>query len=231
MKACTCSDLVRSLSVFIDGELEPSQALAFQQHVEACKACAARVSFARASRTSIHNTVKSVKAPEGFRSHVTGVVAEASAAQDRNVMAGPRLLSWRVTGPLAAAAALALVWASVAKLQDRAVEPSSPKGAAQTLASGTAEPARASMIAVDALVDSLVDQHANPLPPETTNPTEMARFDRFIGVPVRDVPRQGLTGQGQLLGARMVPLHEQRAAMFQYVMGNGRRVSLYVYNP
>jgi hypothetical protein len=29
----------------------------------------------------------------------------------------------------------------------------------------------------------------------------------------------------------MVPLQEQRAAMFQYVMGNGRRVSVYVYNP
>lgn len=87
------------------------------------------------------------------------------------------------------------------------------------------------MIPVDTLVDTLVDQHANPLPPETSSPSEIAQFDRFIGVPIRTVPERGFQGQGHLLGARMVPLQEQRAAMFQYVMGNGRRISMYIYNP
>jgi anti-sigma factor RsiW len=222
MTHAKCCDLARSLSAFVDGELEPSQALAFQQHVDGCQACAARVSFARSSRSSVRSVVKSVKAPEVFRVRVTSVVQQASEASEHgDVMTGSGMLSWRVAGPLAAAAAFVLVWASVSKLQERAAEdPSSPAAAA-----------RASIVPVDALVDTLVDQHANPLPPETTSPTEIAQFDRFIGVPVRSIPERSLEGQGHLLGARMVPLQEQRAAMFQYVMGNGQRVSVYVYNP
>lgn len=223
MTHAKCCDLARSLSAFVDGELEPSQALAFQQHVDTCQACAARVSFARSSRSSVRSVVKSVKAPEALRVRVTSAVQHASEARDHgDVMTGSGMLSWRVAGPLAAAAAFVLVWASVSKLQERTAgeEPSSP-----------AEAARASIVPVDTLVDTLVDQHANPLPPETTSPTEIAQFDRFIGVPVRSIPERSLEGQGQLLGARMVPLQEQRAAMFQYVMSNGRRVSVYVYNP
>ncbi len=36
---------------------------------------------------------------------------------------------------------------------------------------------------------------------------------------------------GHLVGGRMVPIYEQRAAMLQYVLQNGRRVSIYIYNP
>ena len=218
-----CCDLARSLSAFVDGELEPSQALEFQHHVDGCESCEARVRFARSSRSSVRNTVKSTKAPETFRVRVAAVVAQASESEAHaDVMTSSGLLSWRVAGPLAAAAAFVLVWASVSKLQDRG---------ADGMAASASSAANASIIPVDALVDTLVDQHANPLPPETSSPTEIAQFDRFIGVPVRNVPERNLQGQGQLLGARMVPLQEQRAAMFQYVMGNGRRVSVYVYNP
>lgn len=225
MTHATCEQVARCLSAFVDGELEASQALTYQQHIDTCETCATRVAFARASRASVRNTVKAVKAPEGLRTRMTLVVSQASEARDSgDVMTGPRLLSWRLAGPMAAAAAFALVWASVSRLQDRAAD--------ETAASAvTASASQASMVPVEALVDTLVDQHANPLPPEATSPAEIAKFDRFIGVPVRDVPQQGLTGRGELIGARMVPLHEQRAAMFQYVMGNGRRVSLYVYNP
>lgn len=228
MTHATCGDLARSLSAFVDGELEASQAVEFQHHVDKCEACASRVAFARASRSSVRRTVASVKAPEAFRARVTMVVAEARDGAERgDVMTGPRLLSWRIAGPMAAAAAFALVWASVSRLQDRGATPEQAEGTA----AHTASASKAAMLPVETLVDSLVEQHANPLPPETDNPTEIAKFDRFIGVPVRNIPQQALQGRGQLLGARMVPLHEQRAAMFQYVMGNGRRVSLYVYNP
>ncbi len=226
MNRTTCDDLVRGLSAFVDGELEPSEAIALQRHVDGCEACAARVAFARATRTSVRRTVRSVKAPEAFRARVTTFVAQAREASEQgDVMTGSRLLSWRVAGPMAVAAAFALVWASVSKLQERAADSDTTAAT-----SHTASASKAAMMPVENLVASLVDQHANPLPPEATSPTEIASFDRFIGVPVRDIPKQGLR-QGQLLGARMVPLHEQRAAMFQYVMRSGRRVSLYVYNP
>lgn len=222
----TCRELARCLSAFVDGELDASQSMTLQQHVDECEHCASRVGFARASRSSVRNTVKAVQAPEAFRAKMAELVVQAGEANRSDVMTGQRLLSWRFVGPTAAAAAFALVWASVSKMQDRAAEDAS-KGAPAT---HTAAAKQASMISVDALLDTMIDQHANPLPPEATNPTEFATFDKFVGVPVRTIPQDGRLN-GKLLGARMVPLQEQRAAMFQYVIQNGRRVSVYVYNP
>jgi len=37
----------------------------------------------------------------------------------------------------------------------------------------------------DQILDELVSLHANPLPPEPTNPDELQRFDPLVGVPVR----------------------------------------------
>ncbi|HNZ23020.1 MAG TPA: anti-sigma factor [Polyangiaceae bacterium] len=219
----TCRDLARSLSAFVDGELDPTLALELQLHIDGCEACEARVKFARASRTSVRNAVKSTKASDSFRLRVATTVAQAAEAEKHgDIMVSSGLLSWKIAGPLAAAAAFVLVWASASKLQERNLDKTT---------SSSPSTSQASMIPVDTLVDTLVDQHANPLPPETSSPSEIAQFDRFIGVPIRTVPERGFQGQGHLLGARMVPLQEQRAAMFQYVMGNGRRISMYIYNP
>jgi hypothetical protein len=119
---------------------------------------------------------------------------------------------------MAAAAALALVVGAVAGRGDRNHH---------QLASATNFGAAAA-VSLDSFLDELVDQHAHPLPPETTNLNEMAGFDRFVGVPVRP---PSLNDHSTLLGARVVPVRQQRAAMMQYVMTNGHRVSVYVYNP
>ena len=229
MRILRCSDLARCLSAFVDGELEPSHALAVQDHVDQCDTCSARVRFARASRKSVRNAVRSAEASDAFRARVAETVAQASDAEARTagtVVSG--LMSWRITVPIAAAAAVVLGWASFSKFQARSTEGSPALAHLQTTVNASSLPP---IIPVDDLVDTLVEQHANPLPPETSSPDEIAKFDSFIGVRVRELPTHGLQGQGRLLGARMVPVHEQRAAMFQYVMSNGRRVSVYMYNP
>jgi anti-sigma factor RsiW len=219
--------MLRCIGPYADGELAPSEMLAAQQHLEDCELCAERVRFHKAVRSSVRNAVGAVHASERLRARVAHALAEqqpAAAAprheeHDNNDVLSlpPRMLSWRVVGPLAAAAALSLVLGSLANKRTEAHGANSaPLGSA-------------SMMTLDTLLEEVVDQHAHPLPPETTNPTEVEGFDRFVGVPVR--PLHFARNQGTLLGARMVPMRQSRAAMLQYVLNNGHRISVYVYNP
>jgi len=229
MSEPTCADLARYLSAFVDGELEASQIVAFEAHVAQCEPCRSRVIFARACRSSVRNHVKAVQTPTSMRMRAAMAIAQVREAQAHgDVMVGPpRLLSWRVAGPLAAAAAFALVWASVARMPGTAVVVDAPQSSDQPAASAAA------MLSIDSFLEDLVEQHANPLPPETTNPSDVESFDRFIGVPVRTAATPHTTDlQARFGGARVVPVFRgQRAAMLQYTLNNGRRISVYVYNP
>jgi hypothetical protein len=200
--------------------------LAMQQHVEGCEDCAERVGFERSTRASVRNAVQAVRAPDLLRARIAHALAEhrdddnrsdeQRRAQSDVAVEQPRMLSWRVVGPLAAAAALSLVVGSIAHRTDEPRAANAPVGSA-------------SLMSLDTFLEDIVDQHAHPLPPETTNPTDVARFDQFVGVPVRPLTFNRF--QGTLLGARMVPIRQSRAAMLQYVLANGHRVSVYVYNP
>lgn len=226
MSDANCHDLARCLSAFVDGELEVSQLVAFEAHVESCEACQSRVGFARACRSSVRNHIKSVQTPDSVRMRAAMAITQVRDSQAHgDVMVGPpRLLSWRVAGPIAAAAAFALVWAAVARMPATATNASG--GSDQPAASA------ASMLSIDSFLEDLVEQHANPLPPETTNPDDVEGFDRFIGVPVRTASSPHTPDlQARFGGARMVPMRGQRAAMLQYTLNNGRRVSVYIYNP
>ncbi|RYE93508.1 MAG: hypothetical protein EOO75_04210 [Myxococcales bacterium] len=108
-------------------------------------------------------------------------------------------------------------------------------GPMQAATSGTASPAppaptamRASM-GLDGIVDELVSMHAQPLPPEVTQPDEVHRFDPFVGVPVE--PPKLQTFGAKWVGGRILPLRDSRAAMLQYSLAGGHRISVYVYDP
>lgn len=229
MTEATCSELARYLSAYVDGELEPSQLVALETHVEGCEECRSRVSFARACRSSVRNHVKAVHTPEALRMRAAMAITQVRESQSHGdvMLEPPKLLSWRVAGPLAAAAAFALVWASVKMPGYTKAGAEAQQAADQNAASATAA------LSIDSFLEDLVEQHANPLPPETTNPSDVENFDRFIGVPVRTVASpHTLDLQARLVGARMLPVTRgQRAAMLQYTLSNGRRVSVYVYNP
>jgi anti-sigma factor (TIGR02949 family) len=221
-----CHEVLRSLSTYVDGELAPSEMLTVEEHIEGCCECADRVKFERAVRKATHDAVSAERAPDALRARMALVLAQERQAQqpsswnapkDDVLSVSPRMLSWRVVGPLAAAAVLSLVVGSIA----RRTEP--------TQAASTSVGSAAGLMSLDTFLEEVVDQHAHPLPPETTNPTDVAKFDQFVGVPVRPVNFQ--RANGTLLGARMVPIRQSRAAMLQYVMTNGHRVSVYVYNP
>lgn len=84
-------------------------------------------------------------------------------------------------------------------------------------------------LGLDGIVNELVSLHAQPLPPEVTQPDEVRRFDPFVGVPV-EPPKLQRFG-AKWVGGRMLPIQSSRAAVLQYSMAGGHRISVYVYDP
>jgi anti-sigma factor RsiW len=84
----------------------------------------------------------------------------------------------------------------------------------------------------DELLEELVAEHPRPLPPERTDPVGVRGFEKYVGVPVR--PGGFGRAGARLVGGRLLPVHQERAAMPQYEIGNGaevRRVSVLIYDP
>lgn len=81
----------------------------------------------------------------------------------------------------------------------------------------------------DRMLDELVSLHANPLPPETTNPEELQRFDPLVGVPVRRPAFRPFGGDFN--GARVHAMRDRRAAILHYTVRGKHRVTVYVFNP
>jgi anti-sigma factor RsiW len=81
----------------------------------------------------------------------------------------------------------------------------------------------------DRMLEDLVALHADPLPPEMTNPDELQRFDPLVGVPVRRPAFQA--HELRFNGARVHAMRDRRAAVLQYTTRSGHRVTMYVFNP
>jgi anti-sigma factor (TIGR02949 family) len=218
-----CRDRARMLGSYLDGELEAAKLIEIDEHVTACETCREEVQLLRAMRGSLKRVVRT-PAPAGLRERIgNAMAAERSRAEAKEEAAvdslGAKaplvsLASWRTMVPLATAAALALVWGAAT----RGGQPASSE-------------ARAGF--GDDLLAQIVAEHASPLPLEAKDPDAVRGLERYVGVPVHaaSFERGGLNTH--LEGARVVPLHGQRATMLQYVVqtGNGpRRVSLFVYD-
>lgn len=151
----------------------------------------------------------------------------------------PKLIRLRYVFPLAAAAMLVLVLGMVKNEADSAGAPTArrldPNLFTAPLATADAfnAPTLASLEPLDQLVEDLVAQHAEPLPPETTDPQGLQKFDRFVGV---RVPRPKFTSfDARYIGARVHPVtrgkERARTAVLQYMLRNRHRVTVYVFDP
>ena len=87
----------------------------------------------------------------------------------------------------------------------------------------------ASLGPLDGLLEDLVTHHVEQLPPETTDPRSLEKYDRFVGVRVSQ-PRFDRLG-ARYVGARVRPVMEgHRAAVLQYIVGTNHRLTVYVFN-
>jgi len=218
----TCKDS-RLIEAYLDGELDASGVVDVESHLAACETCRERLALDRATRQSLKRVVR--KAPEGRPEGREGMRARALAAmlaeqargEVRRVVPDTGRFHWRTVVPLASAAALALFWGAASR------------GPLADARSGGA--VRAGMGTDDLLAD-LLHEHSSPVPPQWTDPSDVRALDQYIGVPVH--PSRFERNGALLVGARVLPLHQQRAAMLQYVIGKGasqRRLSVFIYDP
>jgi len=218
-----CRDRARMLGSYLDGELEAAKLLEIDEHVGECETCREETQLLRAMRGSLKRVVRTA-APAGLRDRIGVAMTAERVREDARTDAEVNALgakaplvslsSWRTMVPLATAAALALMW-----------------GAATRGTQGASTEARAGF--GDDLLAELVAEHSSPLPLEAKDPDAVRGLERYVGVPLHpsSFERPGLNAR--LVGARVVPLHAQRAAMLQYVVGTGddmRRVSVIVYD-
>lgn len=221
MTAHGCRDRSKLLSSYLDGELEAAKLIEIDEHVASCEACHEEAQLLRAMRGSLKRVVKT-RAPAGLAERMATAMSAERAREDARTDADAAALgasapvvslsSWRTMVPLATAAALALFW-----------------GAATRGAQPKAYEARAGF--GDELLSQFVADHASPLPPEAKDADSVRGLERYVGVPVR--PGSFERGGAHLVGARVVPLQSERAAMIQYVVGTGehpQRVSVLVYD-
>jgi anti-sigma factor RsiW len=223
-----CRKYTHLLGAYADGELEPSSVLEVDDHVSRCETCGERLQLDRAIRSSLKKQVGAAASPasEALRARIAGAMIAAEkhdarqnldsrAAAAREARAEK---SWVLRGavPLASAAALAMVWGAAAR---------GPIGRSTSNAAVSA--------GADFDLDDLVSEHSHPLPPESTDPKDVRAFEQYVGVPVRPVRFEQRSG-AHLVGGRMIPVRQERAAVLQYEIGTGvavRRVSILVYDP
>lgn len=212
----SCRSIRRSLESYLDGELEPPQMLEVERHADECQTCRERIVLDRSIRAGVRRTVAGTKPDAGFRERV-----KASLAAEREKTWGPPPAAARVRNSLVFAAAAAVAAILGAK---QLHDPNTDDARLPTR--GTAQ----ASVGLDAMLDQFADWHARPLVPETSNLSDLPRFEPYVGVPVH-APALSPFG-ARFLGCRILPVTDERVtAMLQYTMAEGHRISIYVYDP
>ena len=220
MNSSSCRQIAPLLEAFGDEELPTGQLLEVEQHLVDCATCTERVRLNHALHSSVRNAVRNA-APVNVSFEERIAAALRAEAQREEVVEGAvehealhsRMLSWRTVVPVAAAAALTLVWAgSTSRHQAQNNNDSESYASANT---------------ADQLLEELVDHHMNARQPQVTEPAMLTQFEPEVGVPLT-LPSLKEYG-ARFVGGSVVPVSNQHAASLRYIMG-GHHVTLYVYN-
>jgi anti-sigma factor RsiW len=214
----SCRQIAPLLEAFGDEELAADKQLEVEQHLVDCNTCGERIRLNHALHVSVRSAVRSA-APvmPGFEERIAAAL-HAEALREEGIdqivereAPHARMLSWRSVVPVAAAAALTLVWAASTSKQQARTE-------------GTSA---AHLNTADQLLEQLVDHHMYARGPQVTEPALLSQLEPEVGVPL-NLPSLKAYG-ARWEGANVVPVSNQHAASLRYTMG-GRHVTLYVYN-
>ncbi len=219
MNSRSCESSGMLLGALRDGQLDAVRTLEVEEHLDSCEVCRERSALGEAIRGSLQKAVR-VSAPEDVRTRLVAALAgqaarEEAALQQSAESSGGRvtmLRTWRTMLPVAGAAALLLAWGFAGE---------------QPVVHGPSDVLRAGF-GNDDLLRDLVAAHSR-LPPESQDPKQVRSVERYVGVPVH-MPQ--LPKDARFVGWRLVPVHGgDSAAMLQYELKQGQRVTLFVYNP
>jgi anti-sigma factor RsiW len=225
-----CQKYARLLGAYVDGELEANKTLEIEGHVSKCETCRERIELDRAMRGTLKKVVgDEANAPDksAMRGRMLAAMAGAKARgeardghDDVPAEKSGSVLGWRTLVPLSSAAALAIIWGSVAHAPTRASH--------QDL--GSTNVKGAGMVGDP--IAGFVEMHSRPWPMERTDRESVRALEQYVGVPVRPstFEKQG----AHLVGGRLMPVRDERAALLEYRIGQGasaQRVSVFIYDP
>jgi anti-sigma factor RsiW len=216
-----CHEVTSLLEPYSDGELQPDKIMEVEQHIEGCSRCAARVALDTSLKRSVQRVVReSAPVTPAFMARL-GAALEAEREREAELIESgppPRMLPWRTTASLAAAAALVLVWGATQKdgPGESAQKPNQPNTGEMNVS-----------VNIDQFIDDLVTYHLEPQQSAVTEPAALEQFDPEVGVPVR-LPRLQQYG-ARWEGGSVVPIRNRRAALLRYHLG-GHKMTLYVYD-
>src|SRR3954470_13736292 len=155
----TCRHFVPLLEPFRDGELSPAEVVDVETHLVECERCSERLRLAEAMRVSLKEVVRQgAQVSEAFEERIRLALTAEREREERMDPAHDaqvRMLSWRSIMPIAAAAAVVMVWAASAnnRTSDKV---SSHADIASTPAS------------VEKLLEDLVSNHQHSAGPQFT---------------------------------------------------------------
>jgi anti-sigma factor RsiW len=234
-----CQKYAHALGAYVDGELDAAKLLEIEGHVTQCETCSERIALDRALRGTVKKVVRlEASQDEGQKSamrarmlaamngeRARGEARKAEEREERVIASLPavangtsgdgKIFGWRTMVPLSSAAALAIVWGSIAHAPSRDVSTN----------------VRAAGLANDPLA-GFVDMHRHTWPMERTDAMGVRGLEQYVGVPVR--PPLFDKKNAHLVGGRLMPVLDQRAALLEYRIGDGdgaRRVSVFIYDP
>ena len=217
-----CRKVVTLLDAYADGELEPEHVLEMEAHLADCEGCSSRLQLEHAMKKSLRREVYAEAQPSAaFQSRI---LASFQAEAEREAVAelddGPRrggMLSWGAIMPLAAAAAIALVWSRI----------ENPIPAQANKSHPSHSEASTSPVNFEQVLDELIDRHIDRSSPEVTEPSLLDGMEPQVGVPVHfpSLAQYGARWQG----GKVVPIRNQRAASLRFLV-DGHRMTVYVYN-
>jgi anti-sigma factor RsiW len=215
-----CRHFVALLEPFRDGELGPADVVEVEEHLDDCQACTERLRLSEAIRGSLKQVVRAdAPVSSAFEERIRlALVAERAREErlDPEHDAQVRMLSWRSIVPIAAAAAVVMVWAASANNRTKDV------ASAQANMYGSSSPA-----SVEKLLEELVRNHERSTAPQFTEQTLLPQLEPEVGVPVK-LPNFNQYG-ARWEGVSVVPVNNQRAASLRYRIA-GHRLTVYVYD-
>jgi len=198
--------LVRGhLDAYVDGEIEPSPMIEFEQHLDACGDCRNEVTLARAVQRGVQELVAPA-APVALRQRVLSSLDERGGERG---LFKPGVLK----GVLTSAAAMALVAGAVVRTDGGG--------------SGSSPGTRAGIVDMPPLLGDIVARHTDELPADIAaeRPEQVANWSRGkVGFRVRSV--EFSEPRVQLVGARVSNVRDQQAVKLYYRVGDSRLTSV-----
>jgi hypothetical protein len=173
-----CRHFVPLLEPFRDGELSPSEVVDVETHLVECERCSERLRLGEAMRASLKEVVRDgAQVSAAFEERIRLALAAEREREERPDPAHDaqlRMLSWRSIVPIAAAAAVVMVYAASAN--NRATD----------VASARANMYQASSPAsIEKLLEDLVSNHEHSAGPQFTEQGLLPQLEPEVGVPVK----------------------------------------------